>query len=133
MTTHNGSSKTRVTLADQIKVADFLKDEKVLKVIDTNPQTCMYLMGWTDEKVANHLSSALNIPLTKHNVSGIREQVYGKTAVRHTNPDQGELQLAHDKLLERIEVMNGVIDAMGNKMAAMEIRIGAIELKIKHG
>ena len=133
MTMQTGSTKTRVTLADRIKIADFLKDEKVLRMISDNPPTCMYLMGWTDEKVALHMSSALSIPLTKHNVSSIREQVYGKIDMRALNPDQGELLLAQDKMLERIAVLEGTVTAMSANIAAMNITIGKLELKLKHG
>lgn len=115
-------NKNRVTLKEQMDIAAFLRDPQVLKIIAEG--VCVYVMGWNDEKVAAHFALVFNRPITKNNVAGVREQLFGKLALADRRTDQSELQLKYDNALERMSVLE-------KKLADYEIRLGKVELKLK--
>ena len=119
---NSGPNKSRISLREQMDIAAFLRDPQVLKMIEEG--VCMYVAGWNDDKVAVHFANVFGHALTRHNVAGVREQLFGKLSVPVRNVDQGELQLKYDNALERISVLE-------KKLNDYEIRLGKVELKLK--
>lgn len=105
----NRKTYTSINLKDRLAIVNFLRD--ILKTVGEGE--VMFVNGWNDKKVADHMSSVLGKKITVGNVRGARQSVYGSLPVggmpgSHVGPRAATLE----KLKARIEKLEAFMEHM---------------------